>query len=516
MSSRLIVFCISLLLLIGLLGGYAPTLAGVDVPQIVTAGLGRDPGVMYGYGAHPPLTRVLEPLVFRDPEQGLIPGLATGWSTSADSLTWNIYLREGVTFHDGTPFDGAAVVENIWRVAEMSPGRFGSLKTVEAVSEHKVKVTHSEPFASFLFALAWPGAAMISPQAFDDEGKVLEPVGTGPFIRDSWVPGAEMVLVRNERYWGGQPLLEKVILKFIQDPTTRMMALEAGEIDMIIDTGGVLPEQVPTLKRHPQIEVLTVAGAVPHYMTLNTRAWPFDDERVRRAIVYAIDPNSIVQYALEGYGKVMTSVVPFSEREWLHPERLFTYNNPQKARELLRDAGWQAGNDGILEKNGKKFQVRLLLSSAMVARWPHQPIAEAIQAQLGEVGISTTIEIQEAGLWRETLQKGEANLGIRPWAAVCPQSRLHVWLHAAGEQNLAMGIFYDNPRINDLTENLLRTIDKDEARKIALEIQEIVAREVPVIPLYDEILINAVRKNIKGYKIDPRFNVNWEDIYVTE
>lgn len=530
MLKKLITFCLCMLLLPGFLWGCTAKPADVEtppsegktgqetqklhVPQELVAGLGRDAGDQYGYGAHPPLTRVLETLVFNDPVQGLIGGLAINWETSADSLTWSIYLREGVQFHDGTPFNAAAVEKNLWRISEMSPGRFGSIAKLEVVNEHEVKVTHSEPFASFLYALAWPGSAMINPRFVDDDGKVLEPVGTGPYIRDSWLPGVEMVLLRNDQYWGGIPHLEKVVLKFIQDPTTRMMALEAGEIDIIIDTGGVLPEQVPTLQQHPEIELLTVAGAVPHYMSLNTREWPLDDVLVRRAVMHAIDLDSIVQYVLEGYGKVMTSVIPYSEQEWLHDAELFTFNDPARARELLREAGWEDSGDGILQKDGKKFQVKFLLSSALVGRWPYQPIAEIMQAQLGEVGIEVEIEIQEAGLWQETLKKGEAGFAIRPWSAICPQSRLHAWLHGEGEQNLAMGIFYNNPQVNQLTERLLRTTDQDEARKISFQIQELVAQDVPIIPMYDEVLINAVRKNIKGYVIDPKFNVNWEDIYV--
>ena len=524
---KLVVLCLCLLLGTGLPAGCGTKPAAVEmppaagsseekanIPQLVVAGLGRDPGEMYGYGAHPPLTRVLEPLIFQDAAEGLIPALATRWETSADNLTWTLFLREGVSFHDGTPFDAAAAAKNLERIAAMSPGRFGSLEKVEAAGAYEVKVTHKEPFASFLYALAWPGSAMISPAAVDEAGKVLEPVGTGPFKRESWDPGEKMTLVRNDLYWGGTPRLEKIELKFIPDPTTRMMALEAGEIDMIIDTGGVLPEQVATLSLHPQIEVLTVAGAVPHYMSINTRQWPLDDERVRRAVVHALDMESIVQYVLEGYGKVMSSVVPYAEQEWLHPETLFHFNDAQKARELLQQAGWQAGADGILQKDGRKFQLKFLLSTALVGRFPYQPIAEIVQAQLGEAGISVDIEAQEAGLWRETLQKGEASFSIRPWSAICPQSRLHAWLHSAGEQNLAMGMYYHNPEMDRLTETLLRTTDAGEAARISFQIQELAAREVPLIPLYDEILINAVRKNIKGYKIDPKFNVNWEDIYV--
>ncbi|HHT47432.1 MAG TPA: hypothetical protein GX004_09160, partial [Firmicutes bacterium] len=203
----------------------------------VIAGLGRDPGEMYGYGAHPPLTRILEPLIFQDLELGLKPGLAVNWEPSEDGLTWIIQLRENVQFHDGSPLNADAVINNLWRIAEMSPGRLGPIEKIEALDELKIKVTHSEPFAPFLYSLAWAGSAIISPNAVNEDGSIEEPIGTGPFARESWTPGEELVMIRNSNYWGETPKLERVTLKYIPDPSTRAMALEAGEIDMIIDTG---------------------------------------------------------------------------------------------------------------------------------------------------------------------------------------------------------------------------------------------------------------------------------------
>ena len=528
MFKRLTVITLCILMIAGVFTGCGNQPAGTpkelskeqDSPkelaalQQVVAGLGRDPGEIYGYGAHPPLTRVLEPLMFQDLELGLIPGLAVQWDASADGLSWTIQLREGVQFHDSTPFDSAAVIHNLWRISEMSPGRFGPVEKIEALGELKIKVTHSEPFAPFLYSLSWAGSAMISPNAVNEDGSIKEPIGTGPFARESWTPSEEMVLARNNSYWGGTPILERVILKYIPDPATRMMALEAGEIDMIIDTGGVLPEQVPTLSMHPDIEVLNIAGAVPHYMTLNTREWPFNDQQVRKAVMYAVDPESIIEYALEGYGKVMTTVTPHSEKNWMHADALYEYNNPDKAKELLKQAGWVDSASGILQKDGQELRVKFLLSSSLVGRWPYATIAEIVQAQLRDVGIAVEIEVVEAGLWKETLQKGEANMSIRPWAGISPQSRLHEWLHSKGENSAPMGIFFNNPEIDQLIESLLMTTDEKAAKELAYQIQEIASVEVPIIPIYDEVLINAVRSNIKGYKLHPWFTMNWEEIYV--
>jgi len=492
-----------------------PAIETIGVQQEVVAGLGRDPGVAYGYGAHPPLTRILEPLIFQDVELEYKPGLATSWEVSDDGLTWTIQLREGVKFHDGTPFNAEAAKHNLERASKRWPEYFGNITSIEVGDDYTVRVTHREPFAPFDSTLAWPGASMISPAAIDAEGNVTEPIGTGPFRRVEWITGEKLVIERNEDYWGGRPKLERVTLRVIPDPATRKMALEAGEIDMIIDTGGILPEHVPALRMNPEIEVLTVPGAVPHYITFNMNRTPFDDVRVRRAVMHAIDPESIIRYALEGHGKVMTSITPHSEKAWRHPEPLYQFNDSARAKELLQEAGWiDTDGDGIRERDGEDFEVTFPLSTAMVGRWPYRTIAEIVQAQLRDAGIRINIEEVEAGLWSERLKRGEAEISMRPWASISPQERLNTWLHSNGTNVVDMGIFYSNPEMDKLTEELMRTTDEEEAKRLAIEIQKLAAQDLPIIPVYDEILVNAVRNNIRGYDLHPWFTVNWEDIYV--
>ena len=485
-----------------------------EVSQEIVAGVRRDPGLAYGHGAFPPLTRVLETLIFRDVDLELKPGLATGWEVSDDGLTWTIQLREGVRFHDGTPFNAEVAKHNLERVLEKWPRRYGPIELIEAIDEYTVKVIHNKPFPMFLWSLAWPAASMISPAAIDDEGKVIEPVGTGLFKRTEWIQGERMVLKRNEDYWGTKPKIERVTLKVIPDPTTRVMALEAGEIDMIICGGGVLPEHVQTLRMHPEIEVLTVTGTMTRYVFFNNRESPFNDMPVRQAVMHALDPESITKYALEGYGTLMSSFVPHSEIDWMHPQPLLQFNKPDKAQELLQEAGWvDTDGDGIREKEGEKLEITFLLAKGCAQR---QTIAEILLDQLRDIGMIVNIEIVDSGLWRERVGRGEFEMSIRGWSQpfVAPQSRFYDWLYSEGFFNIAMGIFYNNPHVDELVQQLVHEIDIPKAQEISFVIQEIVAEEVPVIPIHDVTLINAVRSNIKGYEVHPMRVVNWEDIYV--
>ncbi|MCL0095840.1 ABC transporter substrate-binding protein, partial [Dehalococcoidia bacterium] len=250
---------------------------------------------------------------------------------------------------------------------------------------------------------------------------------------------------------------------------------------------GILPEQAPVLEANPEIEVMTIHGVVHHHIGFDTTTPPFDDVRVRKAISYAIDTESLVRYALEGYGTVMRTSVPPLHKDWMHPETLFEFNDQDRARELLEEAGWVDTN---VERDREEFRVTMHLAGGWVGRWPYKTIAEVMQADLREVGIIMDIEVVDTGLWREMMERGR-------WYDCCYQSTL-----------------FSHPRIDELTEAAMKETDDAKAQRLLFKVQEIVAQDVLMIPLFEEVMINAVRDNIRGYKLHPWFTVNWEDIYV--
>ena len=478
---------------------------------IVIAGLGRDAGGVYG-GAHhlSNLASVFENLVAYGYGSEIVPRLATSWEVSDDGLTWTFHLREGVEFHDGTPFNAEAARFALEMHNEKRPGHLGPLSSITAIDEYTLQITHTEPFAPLLYELAWPVFSMASPMAFDEEGGIVSAIGTGPFEEEEWIPDEELVLIRNENYWGGMPKPEKIILKDIPDPSTRVMALEAGDIDMIIDSGGVLPQDVSVLEANSEVEVLTGPYPICYYLPLNCQIPPFNDPEVRRAVQYAIDQETIVEDLLEGYGKVARSILTSDVTDWFYPASEVVYD-PDRARQLLEEAGWtDFDDDGVLEKNGEEFRVIFLVST-----WSGQEmIAEVIQGQLREVGIIAEIQVVDSGVYYEIIKEEEGHhILLLGYPFLGPHNVLYRSFHSTGDWNLR-GMFYSNQQMDELLERGFRTTDHEERVKIYADVQKIVAEDVPIIPMYEGVLINAVRDDIKGYKLHPNFVVNWEDIYV--
>jgi len=456
------------------------------------------------------LTRLFENLVAYGYESEIVPQLATSWEVSDDGLTWTFHLREGVEFHDGTQFNADAARFALEMHDKKRPGHLGPVASITAIDEYTLQITHTEPFAPLLHELAWFFFSMASPAAFDEEGVIVSAIGTGPFEEEEWIPDEELVLVRNEDYWGGMPKPEKIILKDIPDPGTRVMALEAGEIDMIIDTGGVLPQDVPVLEANSEVEVLIEPWPCAYYLPLNCKMPPFNDPEVRRAVQYAIDQETIVEDLLEGYGKVARSIITSDVTDWFYPAFEVVYD-PDTALQLLGDAGWtDVDDDGVLEKDGEEFRVIFLVSTAS----GEEMVAEVIQGQLQEVGIIVEIQVVDGGVYYEVIKEGESyHILLLGYPFLGPHNVLYRSFHSTGDWNLR-GTFYNNSQMDELLERGFRTTDHEERVEIYADVQKIVAEDVPIIPLYEGVLINAVRDDISGYKIHPWFVVNWEDIYV--
>jgi len=455
---------------------------------------------------------VLEGLVAQSPKLELEPLLATSWEVSEDGLTWTFYLRQGVQFHDGTPFNAQAVKDNFDAVAFAVPpvrrtAMFAAfMEEVRVVDEYTVQIITREPFGPMLEYMAHPAATIISPTARKNLGKdvATNPVGTGPFKFREWIPGDRVVLERFEGYWGEAPQIDTLIFKPVKEAASRIMMLEAGEAHLIT---GVTPHDVARLDADPAITVSVIPTTRVMYIGMNNQIWPFNDVRVRQAINYAVDKEAIIQHVLLGFGRVLDSHLP--HLMWGHrPVGPFEYN-PERARELLREAGVPEGTPIELWTPHGRYVM-------------DKEMAEAVAGYLEKVGFDVEIRVWEWAAYlaalRRPLEKSETQMFLLGWAAgtVEPDWQTRPLLHTDKWPPRGWNAaFFSHPRVDELIMKGMGAVDPEERKAIYGELQELLFWEAPWLFMHTMYHIVATR-DVEGVWIFPHEGTRAVHAYFTD
>ena len=453
---------------------------------------------------------IFETLVYLDENMEIQPRLATGWEVSDDAKVWTFELREGVKFHDGTPFNAEAVKFTFNRHIEARPFAVGvEIEKIEVVGEYRVRLTLKEPFVPLLSELTRTRSSITSPTSV--AGGEFKPIGTGPFKFEEWVKEERIVLIRNEDYWGGAQPLSRVTFKIIPDAHTRVMAFEAGDIDVLgIGRGHIPPEEIPHLRNNPQI---LLKSRVPAHNTvwlaMNHENEFLQNLKVRQAINYAIDVESIVEHVIEGAGEV--AVAPWSPAKifGVAPGLQLPGYNPVKSKTLLAERGWtDTDGDNILDKDGKPFKVTLTVQNIP----PWRAIAEVIQAQLLDVGIALEIIELERGAYMRLLRRKDFDItGISGIGLPTNDPYMHISNFYHSRYGFRIGekapnpSLINNPELDSLIAKMVVTVDPEERRMIFHRIQEIIVNEAVGVYLYHSALVVALLKNIAGFEISGGF-----------
>ena len=364
-----------------------------------------DPHLTFGGSNKRVVLGMFEGLVAEDAtvENGpvvIIPKLATSWDISDDGLVYTFHLREGVTFHDGTPFNADAVAFNVRRIVDSSfeyfDERLGGLKggplryveSVKVIDDYTVDIILSQPWYPFLSETASTIAGglflMMSPGSIKEWGNEdvnLHPSGTGPFMFSEYVPGVKTVVVRNPNYWN-QPLpyLDQINWVVTSEETTRVNALQSHSVDMIT---AVSPDQVEPLKNAGFTIVMSEKMNLVWFYTLNIEEEHMNDVRVRQAINYAIDREGMASSLLQDTVYPLYSMVPHTSAAFDPNENVYPYD-PKKAKELLKEAGYPDGFTFTLQTpTGGSYEITPV------------PMAEWVQRNLADVGIDMKIETSD-------------------------------------------------------------------------------------------------------------------------
>ena len=444
------------------------------------------------------------------------PALAESWEISTDGLTYTFKLRDGVRFHDGTPFNAEAVKFNFDRMLDEShPFHdtgpfplsffFGSIASTDVVDELTVRFTLSEPYGPFLSNLAYPTGLMVSPSAVETHGAEFgrNPSGTGPFLFSVWESNRQVALERNANYWDGAPPLRGVVFRPITDANARVTEMLSGGIDMMVE---VPPDNVALFNDDPQFTLHEQAGPHLWFLILNLREPPFDDVRVRQAVNYAIDKQSLVDDVLQGTATVATGPTP-AAFSWAYNESLEPYpHDPDKARALIAEAGY---GDGV--------EITFYVTEGGSGMLDPVPMGTAIQADLAAVGIDAKIETYE---WNTFLGRvnpgleGKADMAEMAWMTNDPDTLPFLALRTAAmpEDGGFNSGYYSNPAVDALLEDARRSTDQDERARLYREMQEIVYEDAPwaFIASWKQ---NAVTTDqVSDFQLEPSFLLILRDV----
>ncbi|MCL0066353.1 ABC transporter substrate-binding protein [Thermodesulfovibrionales bacterium] len=454
-------------------------------------------------------SQIYETLVRVDPDLKIQPGLAESWETPDDGKTWLFHLREGISFHDGTSFNAAAVVFSYGDGAFVRTTVLRAVEYVEAVDEHTVKfvLKRPMPLPLYLTHVAWP---VMSPTSVDDQGEFVKPVGTGPFKFDHQVDEQKIVLVRNDAYWGEKPALEKVTFRVVPDATTRVMALERQEVDMIIK----VPEaEVSRLEVEPDIVVYRRLTTFTDFLQFNCQRTPFNDLAVRMAVAYAVDTEQIVANVLEGIGEPAKGR-PFSPiMMYANPDLDLYEANVERSKKLLSAAGWQdIDGDGLREKDGEVLKTTLLLARGAWAP-RHASIAEVVQGALREVGMEVDIQLLDGGAMRKLETAGDFDIILRTGFFVWGPYPRHFFIH---HSNSPWGHFGDE-EYDQLVDAADMTVDPEKQRQLYYELQDMVIERLPAFYLVHEEKIVAANAYVQGYTMTAEAPwLNLDGVYTAE
>jgi len=437
---------------------------------------------------------VAESLFRLDPDGELEYVLAEDFEASDDGLEYTISLRQGVDFHDGTPFNAEAAKWNLIRFrdeASFGPTLLEAVSDIEVVDEYTIRIHLSDPFGPLLSHLAHSFTGFLSPTAVDDG--VDYPVGTGPFEYVRWIPDTELVLERNPNYWGEGPYLDELVFLPISEGGTRVMMLLAGEIDA---TTVVPADDVSIVEAEPNAEVVIVPSLTIQYVGMNCQRGPFADPLVRRALNYAIDKQEIVDYVEGGFATV--AAAPFSPGVFgYHEAGPYPYD-PQKAMDLLADAGYPDGFRTTLRYNPGWRELG----------------AEVIQAQLMEVGIQVELISMEWGSYLDftnrPVEDSEVDIYMLGWSTPTGDADYTMYSLFHGAQWAPDGSnrsFYKNVSVDVLLDAARRNPDPAEREQLYATAIELVWDDAPWVFLHNPDHTYGVRDNVRGLVYHPNFTL---------
>jgi peptide/nickel transport system substrate-binding protein len=425
---------------------------------------------------------------------GFVGDLAESWKVEdGTEPVITFHLKQGVVWHDGKDFTADDVKFTYDKIMDEKTNTvrrsdFELVKKAEVLDPYTFRVTYTQPFSP---GLATWGIGIIPKHLLENVDINTapfnrRPVGTGPFRFVDWVSDEKIVVEANRRYFEGRPGLNGIVYRIIPEAALNEMEI----LTRGVDYSGVFPYEYRRMTQVPFLKAYSQPSLGYTYIGYNFKNPLFQDRRVRQAMTYAINRQEIVQYVLYGLGEVATG--PFPNQMWYwNPNIKPIPYDPQKALQLLAEAGWKEKNsDGVLVKDGKPFKFTLITNSGNDTR---RDVGVLVQRQLKEIGIDVTLELYEWSVFlKDFINAKHFDACILGWSLSVDPDAYEIWHSSQIEKGFNF-ISYWNPEVDRLWEEGRREYDMDKRKKIYWKIHELIAEDQPYTFLFVPLAISALQ-----------------------
>jgi peptide/nickel transport system substrate-binding protein len=474
----------------------------VDKSVIVSQGSkpkSLDPNM---YNEIPALTiteQIFNTLLKVDENGNIVPELAESFEyiTPTELV---IKIRQGVKFHNGDTLTSKDVVFSINRMLDKPASRImiDAIDKVEAIDDYTIKLTLSKPSSPLLFGLAHPLTAILNEKDTLAKNDVIAtaPMGTGPYKFIEWGSGEKIELVAFDDYFEGRPKIDTLTYRAITENSSRLAALETGEIDVAYNMDAI---DSGIVENNPELQLISQPTTSTEYITFNTTKAPFDNKDFRKAVNYALNRQSMSDSIFMGKAKPANSIV--NPNVFGHSDKVEGYPyNVEKAKEYLKKSGIENPSFTLfVNDNTTRLQ-----------------LAQIIQANLKEIGIDMVIETLEWGAYLQRTAQGEHQALLGGWVSGTSDADIVLYplLHSASHGGAGNRAFYTNKEFDKIVDEARLVSSPEERKALFLKAQDILQEEAPLgILLYKNENI-GLNKKIKGFKFDPTTMHNLKNLYI--
>ncbi len=454
-------------------------------------------------------TNIFDGLTYRGPDLKLVPGLATAWEELDEGTRLRFTLREGVTFHNGEPFNAQAVKFTFDRLLGEEGSRgpqasnYNVISEVKVIDDYTVDFHLAQPDPVLLTKLAGYGAMIVPPQYITEHGDEhfnRNPVGTGPFKLTDYTPRESVRLDAYENHWGGTPKLDQVNYRFISEPATAVAELQAGRVDIVI------PPTIPigmieTIKSHPSLSIASVASPAVEALRFNTKSGITADERVRKAIIMAVDRDAIISSILAGEAESIASFQGASS--FGHdPELKPLPYDPQQAKSLLKAAGIKPGSALQIDVRGNDQTFG--------------EVAQVVASYLQMVGLNASIRPYETNvLLNDIVPAGRTgDMFQQKWGGwTFDYDNTAYLMYHTGER---WNPYDSDPKLDKMLEEQRSLTDQAKREQLLQDIARYTQDRALELPLYNMNALYGINNRVQNFQAAPDNRLRLNEVYIAE